>query len=136
MKTHRPRVLVVEDDESARQVLSLLLAKAEYEVHEAVDGVQAVRKLEASRYDVVITDYQMPRLNGLQLLNLCQIVWPETLLVLVSGERANLPALASQHGAFAWLAKPYDAKELLHVIRIALERKAVLRADRVAAETP
>lgn len=124
-------VLVVEDDEEARQVLTALLTQAGYEVDEARDGIEAVRQLDLNRgrYAAVITDYQMSRMDGLQLLTLVRFVWPEVPVVLVSG--ADVERLAAQQGAYAWMRKPYDSARLLQIVRAAVQWTPAEQMNRV-----
>ena len=63
-----PRILVVDDDEDSRYVTSLRLSRAGYLVDQAVDGVEAWEALLATRYDLLLTDHNMPRLCGLDLV--------------------------------------------------------------------
>lgn len=116
MDGYGKRVLVVEDDDNARQILSLLLLQARYNVHEVRDGVEALNELKKRRYDIVVTDYSLPRLNGLDLLLLSRVVRPGTPLVIVSGHQTGLAEIALQRGAYAWIRKPYDCDQLLQTI--------------------
>lgn len=131
MEAGMGQVLVVEDDEEARQVLTALLAQAGYGVDEARDGIEAVRQLDLhrGRYAAVLTDYQMARMDGLQLLALVRIVWPEIPVVLVSG--ADIERLAAQQGAYAWMRKPYDSARLLQIVRAAVQWTPAERATSV-----
>jgi DNA-binding NarL/FixJ family response regulator len=63
-------------------------------VFEAGDGLEAVHELRKRHFEVVISDYRMPRFDGMQLLTMCQLFWPETAVVLVSGEDSGWIELA------------------------------------------
>jgi len=134
MNTNGQRVLVVDDDEDSRRVLSLLLAQVGYNVYETGDGVEALYEMQKRRFEVVITDYRMPRLDGLELVKICRIVWPETPMVLVSGEPADFARVAVQQGAFAYLRKPHDATELLRLVRSAAGHASAARANALASQ--
>lgn len=134
MTANGQRVLVVDDDEDSRRVLSLLLAQAGYDVYETCDGVEAVSELKKRRYEVVITDYRMPRLNGLQLVKLGRIVWPDTPMVIVSGEQYDFARSAILQGAYAYIRKPYDAVELLRLVRSAAEDSSGVRASTLTSQ--
>ena len=69
MMNRKPRVLVVDDEEIARKNLAHVLTKEEYEVVTAADGEAALRELEASEFDVVLTDLKMGRIDGMDLLD-------------------------------------------------------------------
>ncbi|MDP1948742.1 MAG: response regulator [Nitrospirota bacterium] len=83
------RLLVVDDDVHVRALLSALLTYEGYNVFEAGDGLEAVEELQKRHFDAVVSDCQMPRFDGMQLLAMCQLLWPETAVVLVSGEGSS-----------------------------------------------
>lgn len=120
MDGYGKRVLIVEDDNTARDMLGAILVQAGYNVHTASDGQGALMELKRRHFDVVVTDYHMPRLNGMELLSLCRIVWPDTPVVIVSGDPANMSDMAIHQGAQAWIQKPFEASRLLEVLRQAL----------------
>ena len=93
------RVLVVDDDASIRSLLSVLLTYEGYNVFEAGDGLEAVHELKKRHFDVVISDYRMPRFDGMQLLTMCRLLWPETAVVIVSGEESDWTELAIRRGS-------------------------------------
>jgi len=125
----RPRVLVVEDNEGLRTVLCEQLACAAYTVQGVRDGIEAVMELEDRRWDVVLTDCSMPRMNGLDLLGIITACWPDTPVVMTSGESPEQAKLALKHGAFAWIHKPYDLTHLLQTVRAAVQQTLELRAQ-------
>jgi two-component system, chemotaxis family, chemotaxis protein CheY len=112
------RVLVVEDDEDVRAVLCCILSQVAYNVYEACDGMEALDALKKRRYDAVLTDYRMPKMDGLELLDLAQAMWPHTPVILVSSDAF----LTEQSGsslllpAYAVLQKPFDSSDLLHAV--------------------
>ncbi|HXF93250.1 MAG TPA: response regulator [Nitrospiraceae bacterium] len=122
MDGYGKRVLVVEDDADSRQVLALLLIQAGYSVYEACDGLEAMNEMKRRRFDVVVTDYHMPRLNGLELLMLSRVAWPDLPVVIVSGGQSDMAEIAVQRGAFAWIRKPYEGAVLLEVVNEAARR--------------
>jgi two-component system, chemotaxis family, chemotaxis protein CheY len=115
------RVLVVEDDQDIRSVLCLMLSEAGYNVYEACDGLEALDALKKRRYDAVLTDYHMPKMDGLELLDLVQAMWADTPVIVASSdrlltERALDNLLAP---AYAVLSKPFDSSYLLNAVRSA-----------------
>ena len=80
MNEQNHNVLVVEDEEAARSMLALSLKLAGYNVHTASDGVEALGEMKQQRFDVVVTDYQMPGRDGLQFLSLAKSSGPIRLL--------------------------------------------------------
>jgi DNA-binding NtrC family response regulator len=119
------RVLVVDDDASGRSLLSILLAHEGYDVFEAGDGLEAVDELRKRHFDMVISDYRMPRFDGMQLLAICRLLWPETAVVMVSGEDSDWTELAIRGGAHAWVKKPYERTELITLVRQMIEKDSV-----------
>jgi len=122
MEGYGLRVLVAEDDESTRYLIIDMLSKAGYNVFPAVDGMVAVSELKKRHYDVILTDYQMPRLNGLELLALSQELMPETPVILISGAYPSLEQVAIERGAFAWIRKPVPMTQVLLIVRAAMEQ--------------
>ncbi len=121
MNEQTPNVLVVEDEEAVRSILALSLRHAGYEVHTATDGLEALSEMRQRHFDVVVTDYQMPGMNGLQLMSLAKILWPNTPVVMLSGEQSEeIMDSAMQGGAFTWLHKPYEREVLLQILRMAI----------------
>lgn len=121
MDGYGKRVLVVEDDQDVRLVLCLILSEAAYNVYEACDGLEALDALKKRRYDAVLTDYHMPKMDGLELLDLVQAMWPHTPVIVASSdrlltERAPDSLLAP---AYAVLPKPFDSSHLLDAVRSA-----------------
>jgi len=105
-----------------RFVLEEMLTKAGYNVFPAGDGLAAIEELKKRHYDVVLTDYQMPRLNGLELLALSQELMPETPVILMSGAYPSLEQVAIERGAFAWIRKPIPVTQVLLIMRAAIEQ--------------
>jgi DNA-binding NtrC family response regulator len=119
------RILVVDDDASGRSLLSILLTHEGYDVFEAGDGLEAVDELRKRHFDMVISDYRMPRFDGMQLLAICRLLWPETAVVMVSGEDSDWTELAIRGGAHAWVKKPYERTELITLVRQMIEKDSV-----------
>ena len=121
MDGYGKRVLVVEDNTSVRTVICFTLSEAGYNVYEACDGLEAVDALKKRRYDAVLTDYHLPKMDGLELLGLAQERWPHTPVILASSDSFVIDqfqtSLLTQ--AYAVLAKPFDSSALLHTVRCA-----------------
>ena len=123
MDVHDTRILVAEDGESNRNQVAHLLEQAQYEVHLAADGHEALQYMFREVVDVVVTDWHMPRLSGPDFLSFSRILWPDIPVIIVSADAA--PSLEGiPRGAFAWLIKPYRREELLQVLRMAVQTTA------------
>jgi two-component system chemotaxis response regulator CheY len=120
MMSYGKRVLVVDDDESARQETALLLEQAGFPVVQACDGLHALSEMQKRRCDVVVTDCQMPHLNGLDFLAQSRMIWPDTPVILYS-ETRYMSEMAATRGAFAWICKSSDSSVLLSVLAMAME---------------
>ena len=131
MDGYGKRVLIAEDDEDARNLLIMVLEKSGYGVYAVLDGRQALEEMKKRRFDVVVTDHHMPKMNGFQLVLLGRLVWPDTPMILLSGDDTSLAEMAEQGGAYGCLRKPYDAGELL-----GLMRDAILAAQQHQSHTP
>jgi len=125
------RVLIAEDDEDARNLLIMVLEKSGYSVRAALDGRQALEEMKKRRFDVVVTDHHMPKMNGFQLVLLGRLVWPNTPMILLSADDTSLADMAEQGGAYGCLRKPYNAAELL-----GLMRNAILSVQERRSHTP
>jgi CheY-like chemotaxis protein len=129
----RARVLVVDDSLSVRRAVASLLEDQGYEVALARDGLEAVKSLEASRPDVLLTDLEMPNMNGLELAahvraNAALSALPVIMITSRSMDKHRRQALAA--GVSAYLTKPYTDHELLQHVAEAVTGHA---ARRVAA---
>ena len=111
-------ILVVDDDEVIRETLCELLS-AEYSCQTADTAEEALAKLEAQRFDVVLTDISMPGLNGMELLQRVVENYPGTPVIIISGhsDQDHAQSLISR-GAFDYLLKPFR----LEVVEASVKR--------------
>jgi chemosensory pili system protein ChpA (sensor histidine kinase/response regulator) len=113
---HEVRVLVVDDSRSIRAAVSHILHTSGYAVDVAADGWEAWERLQQQSYDLLVTDLEMPRLHGYELITKCRrTAGLETLpiLVLTSRTAAQSRELAMEKGASSFLAKPINRRLLL-----------------------
>ncbi|MGC3999644.1 MAG: response regulator [Anaeromyxobacter sp.] len=114
------RVLVVDDSASVRQVSAMVLAGAGYEVLEASDGNDALRALTAGRVNLILTDLNMPHLDGIGLIRAVRADATHRLtpMVMVTTEsQAERKAEGKAAGATGWVVKPFTPDQLLAVVR-------------------
>lgn len=112
------KVLVVDDDQGLRlAVKSSLLATNRFEVEEAFDGLNAVEKVRAADFDIVILDVDMPRMNGLEALKLIKEHNPGTIVIVMTAFATIDHAVqAVKDGAYNYLSKPIQAEDLITLI--------------------
>ena len=113
-------VLAVDDSASIRQMVSFTLKSAGYEVIEAVDGQDGLDKAKAKSVNLILTDQNMPRMDGLTLIkNLRGLPqYASTPILMLTTESSD--AMKSQGraaGATGWLVKPFDPQKLIEVVR-------------------
>lgn len=117
------RILVVDDDESIRGVLQLSLPAMDdrYQVSVAVDGFEALDLLRESPFDLVISDYVMPGMDGLELLESIRLLSPQTRLIVTSAlQSKSLPHLLNEAGIEYFLAKPFSLSQIRQLVAKAL----------------
>ncbi len=123
------RVLVVDDEQSMRQMVAIALRQEGYDVVMAEDGEVASRELQANKVDIVVSDIKMPGLDGIELLRFVREHCPATEVILMTAYTSTESAIeALRAGAYDYLSKPFEIDELLVTVQHALERRA-LRND-------
>ena len=78
MDGYGKRVLILDDNEDIRHVTGIALTNCRYNVYSAADGAEGLEAMTKRRYDVVLVDYNMPRINGSQFIEISQVSWPKT----------------------------------------------------------
>lgn len=114
-------ILVVDDEKTMRQLLTWTLQMDRYVIHTADGGVAALRHLEQHHCDLLITDYNMPEMDGLELTKEIRTRFPSVPILVVTGEASFHDLI--RNGATACLAKPFDADELLEMVSAILDGK-------------
>ncbi|MGY4303388.1 two-component system chemotaxis response regulator CheY [Bradyrhizobium sp. USDA 4369] len=112
-------VLTVDDSPSIRQMVKVTLEPAGHQVIEAGDGVQGLAKAQTSRPDIVITDLNMPVMNGLELIRALRKERTLTgmpILFLTTESNDAVKQEAKSAGATGWITKPFKPEQLLAVI--------------------
>ena len=110
-----PRILVIDDNAAIRELLRIVLEGEGYEVIEAADGAEGLQRYQAAPTDLVITDLQMPGMDGLELLMALQRMVPTPVLMAISGDRDAL----TQARKFTphTFAKPLPLEQVLATVR-------------------
>lgn len=113
-------VLIVDDSPSMRQLVSYTLSNAGFNVVSAVDGMDAIVKLEKEKYKMVITDLNMPRMDGMTLIKCLRTLnnhrfTPVVMLTTESKESKKEEGRAA--GASGWIVKPFTPEQLISVVK-------------------
>jgi DNA-binding NtrC family response regulator len=128
----RGRLLVVDDEEPQRLMLSSILGRAGYQVATAADGRQALAQLGESAFDLLLTDQRMPEMDGLELLERARQLRPDLPIVLMTAFGTVSTAVeAMKRGAADYLTKPFERDELLLVVEKAIRQRRL--EDEVAS---
>jgi len=113
-------ILAVDDSGSLRQMMVFSLKAAGYNVTEAVDGVDALEKAKTHTFDLVLTDQNMPRMDGLTLIRSLRELTSYArvpILMLTTEFSDEMKAKGKAAGANGWLVKPFDPQRLTEVVR-------------------
>lgn len=119
----RERILIVDDEELVRMVTKAILAYRGYVIAEAADGEEAVQKYTEAdpRFDLVLMDLHMPRLNGYDALQRIRAINPKLKAILLSGGSQDPSTMGGDIEGVAYLQKPFDNQELASVVRRQLD---------------
>ncbi len=128
------KVLVVDDDTSLRKIVSAALGEANYEVDQATDGEDAVNKVRAHDYNLVLMDVNMPRMNGLEALKQIKAYDPSIIVIMLTAFSNVRDAIeATKEGAYNYLEKPIKSENLVYVINKALKAHNMVQSVSLSA---
>ena len=117
-------ILVVDDEKSMCDFLSIMLEKDGYSVQVAQNGISASKLIKEHDFDVVITDVQMPKSNGLDVLDAVNKTHPNTPVVMMTAyATAETAVEAMKKGAYDYISKPFNIEDLQLIIKNAVEKK-------------
>lgn len=120
----KPRILVVDDEESIREFLEIMLKKEGYEITLAEDGQKAIDILTKKSFDMIISDLQMPNVTGIELLRHVKESYPDIVFMLITAFGTTETAVeAMKLGAYDYLTKPFKIDEVRMNIASALRTK-------------
>jgi two-component system chemotaxis response regulator CheY len=112
-------ILIVDDSPSIRQMVEVTLKSANYTVTAAQDGQEALDICKYTRFDFVLTDQNMPRMDGLTLIKSLRTLsaYATTPIIVLTTEASDaIKAQGKAAGATGWMVKPFDPKKLLEVL--------------------
>ncbi len=128
------KILIVEDEAAIRRVLSKILLEEDYnyQIEEAVDGIEALEKIKKEDFDLVLCDIKMPKFDGIEVLEATKKIKPETPFIMISGHGDLETAVNSMRlGAFDYISKPPDLNRLLTAVRNALDKKQLIVENKI-----
>ena len=114
------RILIVDDAITMRQLVAATLKSAGYEVVDARDGVDALKKLETGRFNLIVSDVNMPNMDGMELIKTLKSD-PKykfiPIVVLTKEDSPEMKRKGQAAGAKAWVVKPFKPNTILEVIK-------------------
>lgn len=114
------RILVVDDSTAVRQSVCYVLDQAGYEVVQAVDGTDALTKLDGSPFDLIVTDVNMPNMDGIELTGkvrgLEKYKFTPVVVLTTESQQSKMSA-GKEAGATGWIVKPFNSEKLLQVVK-------------------
>lgn len=128
------KILIIEDESAILRVLKKIISEEskDYQVEEAVNGLEGFEKIEKNDYDLVLCDIKMPKMDGVEVLERTQKIKPEIPFIMISGHGDLETAVQTMRmGAFDYISKPPDLNRLLNAIRNALDKKSLVVENKI-----
>jgi two-component system response regulator AtoC len=124
------RVLIVDDEENFRHMLSVILKKEGYDVEAASNGEEALQKITLSPYDQVLCDIRMPKMDGLDFLNEAKKAGVDSTIIMMSAYgTVDIAIEAIKLGAYDYISKPFKPDEVILTLKKAEERERLRREN-------
>lgn len=130
-----PRILIVDDEKIALKNLEYVMKKEGYEVTATMSGPNALKLLQEQEFDVVLTDLKMEKVDGMEILEKCKKLYPDTEVIMITAY-ATIPSAVEtmKKGAYDYIAKPLKLDEVRKVVREALEKVKLKKENRLLRE--
>ncbi|MFN4284603.1 MAG: sigma-54-dependent transcriptional regulator [Lacibacter sp.] len=126
------QILIIDDEKAIRKTLSEILSYEGYQIDDAENGEEGLKKFKERSYDAVLCDIKMPKFDGIEFLEKARSINPSVPIIMISGHGTIETAVeAVKKGAFDYIAKPPDLNRLLITIRNALDRQVLEAETRV-----
>ena len=134
-KTNNRRLLVIDDEANMRHMLSTVLKKAGYEVKTADDGADGLEMIQQSRYDFILCDIKMPKMDGMTFLKSCQDrIGDATIIMMSAYGNIDTAIEAMKSGAYDYISKPFKTDEVYLTLKKAEERERLKAENRLLKE--
>lgn len=126
------KILIIDDEKSIRKTLREILEYEKYQVDEAADGSEGLALIQKDKFDIVLCDIKMPKMDGIEVLDKIMQLSTDTPVVMISGHGNIETAVeAVKKGAFDFIAKPLDLNRLLVTIRNAMDKSTLVTETKV-----
>lgn len=126
------RILIIDDERSIRNTLKDILEYEKFEVELAEDGLEGLEKAGKAKFDVILCDIKMPRMDGIEVLEKLQEQQNEATVVMISGHgNIDTAVEAIKKGAYDFISKPLDLNRLLITVRNALDKTQLVTETKV-----
>ena len=125
------RLLLVDDEDNVRKALKRVFRKEPYEVEDASSAREGMEKLSEKPFDIIISDYKMPHINGLEFLKWVRDYYPDTIRIMLTGQADMDTAVRAinEGEIYRFFTKPWDDQDLRISIRIASEHLKLQRRN-------
>jgi YesN/AraC family two-component response regulator len=127
-----PQILLVDDEPNILKALQRLLFEEDYEVHSAGSGEAGLEILQSQPVDLIISDYRMPGLTGIEFFRRARQIQPGAIRIILSGfaEINSLTEAINEGNIYKFIFKPWNDEDLKTTIKLALEQKLLLEENR------
>jgi DNA-binding NtrC family response regulator len=128
-------ILIVDDEPSNRRIIEQVLSRTGYRVEAAEDGAEALKQLEGFRPDLIVLDYMMPGISGMDVLRELRKREDDTPVIMITAYGTVERAVEAMHeGAYDFITRPFNPEHIVHVVRKALERQRLKRGVEVLSQ--
>lgn len=132
---NKKRLLIIDDEENMRHMLSAMLKKAGYNVNAAADGHEGLMMVDKAQYDFILCDIKMPNMNGIDFLKKTKNkVGAATVIMMSAYGTIDTAIEAMKEGAYDYISKPFKSDEVFLALRKAEEREGLKRENRLLRE--
>lgn len=127
-----PKILIIDDEKVIRATLKEILEYEKYEISEAQDGEEGLKKIQEEDFDLVLCDIKMPKMDGIEVLDKVAALDKQPQFIMISAHGSIETAVeATKKGAFDFVPKPPDLNRLLLTVRNALDKKSLVTETKV-----
>lgn len=131
----RSRILIIDDEKITLKNLEYVLKKEGYEVTSTMSGPNGLRLLQEKEFDVVLTDLKMEKVDGIEILEKCKRLHPDTEVIMITAY-ATIPSAVEtmKKGAYDYIAKPFKLDEVKRIVKEAVEKVRLKKENRFLRE--